>query len=120
MARILGAFESDPDLGVVIPPFFTEAVRPELQGWDDRERAAALFRSLGIQRHPPPNAVFPAGSYFWYRGDALAPLFEHGFTFEDFDPESGQTSLTIMHLIERSIVYVAEQRGYTHRVTRAP
>ena len=55
---------------------------------------------------------YPAGSFFWARCDALSPLLEHGYTYEDFPREQGQTDGTLAHALERVLPFVSRKQGY--------
>ncbi len=55
---------------------------------------------------------YPAGSFFWARTDALRPLLEHGYTYEDFPREAGQTDGTLAHALERILPFVSRKQGY--------
>ena len=55
---------------------------------------------------------YPAGSFFWARCDALRPLLEHGYTYEDFPREQGQTDGTLAHALERILPFVSRKQGY--------
>ncbi len=114
--QILMAFNSEPGLGIVIPPFFRQAVSPPFNEWDDRTRAKLFFESLGIKELPPRHPVFSAGSMCWYRPKALTDLFQQRFSYEDFEQESNQVGGTVAHLIERSLVYVAKNSGFGFRI----
>jgi lipopolysaccharide biosynthesis protein len=114
--QILTAFNREPDLGIVIPPFFRQAVSPPFNEWDDRTRARQFFKSLGIKELPPRHPVFSAGSMCWYRPKAMSGLFRQKFSYEDFEQESNQVGGTVAHLIERSLVYIAKNSGFGFRV----
>ncbi len=55
---------------------------------------------------------YPAGSFFWARTDALKPIFDHGYTYEDFPEEVGQTDGTLAHALERILPFVSRKQGY--------
>lgn len=114
---VLASFAASPRLGLVVPAFHAGAVKEDFVPWDDRDRAAALYRRLGLSRQPPRRPFFAAGTMCWYRSDALAPLFRAGFEPGDFDAESGQVTGTLMHAIERALADVAAERGYTLAVS---
>ncbi len=55
---------------------------------------------------------YPAGSFFWARTDALRPILERGYTYEDFPTEQGQTDGTLAHALERVLPFVSRKQGY--------
>jgi glycosyltransferase involved in cell wall biosynthesis len=75
--------------------------------------ASDLCKTLNIKL-PEDVFVFPLGSMFWARPEALAPLFE--LDFEKFiEPEPLQFDGSYMHAIERLIPVVAESKGYKYK-----
>jgi lipopolysaccharide biosynthesis protein len=70
-----------------------------------------LCQNLGL--NPPTEGFieFPAGSMFWARVDAIAPLIHLDLRFEDFDDELGQTDHTLAHTLERLIGYLPLVQG---------
>ena len=79
-------------------------------------RSAHLCEQFNI---PPPMdyltsedfVEFPVGSMFWARADALAPLLNCHFTYQDFEAESGKTDGTLNHTIERNLTHIALSQG---------
>jgi len=53
---------------------------------------------------------------FWYRPEALRPIFDMGLTARDFDPEPLPVDGTLAHALERLHVYVGWSEGYDFRV----
>lgn len=129
-ACILTRFAADPGLGLV------HADDPHLFGWNwhEPERTGPDERfggesNLAIARRIAPRLglgplpwqiEFPAGAMFWWRPDALAPLFDLGLGWEDFPPEPLPLDGTLPHAIERLPVLLAEARGYRTAVTHIP
>ena len=62
------------------------------------------------ERKPSVSAI---GSCYWFRVEALKPLYEYGWRYEDFLPE-GKMGVdgTISHAIERANGYIAQSQGY--------
>lgn len=104
--QILNRFASQPSLGGCFPPYFG-ALRGQPSWGRNLENAEAICDRLGLTQ-VDPNTVpdFPAGSFFWIRSKAIAPLLENAFSFDDFDPELGQTDKTTAHAIERLFGHV--------------
>lgn len=109
--HILTAFNLDPELGLVIPPFYRPAFRNILNDWDEPDRAKQFFQSLNIAERPPKYPIFSAGSMCWYRPQALSKLFRLNLKYDDFEQESNQAGMTLMHIIERSLVYITQSSG---------
>ncbi len=117
--NILTLFTDNERLGLLSPPVPTHSVyfhvtRPT--DWGPNFNATgALLDKLGVHVpiDPRKRTVSAIGSCYWFRVDALRPLFEYGWTYADFLPE-GQMSGdgTISHAIERANGYVAQSRGY--------
>ena len=61
---------------------------------------------------------FPAGSMFWFKPQALAPLFSGKLSLQDFEPEDGQMNATLAHVIERLFLYIAADSGYDFETIR--
>jgi hypothetical protein len=66
---------------------------------------------LDLDLTPDSPLDFPAGSMFWARSAALAPLLDAGLTLADFPAEAGQTDGTIAHAVERLYFYSCEKAG---------
>jgi lipopolysaccharide biosynthesis protein len=74
----------------------------------------ALAEELGLAHW---RGAFPAGSMFWFRPDALAPLTKLGV--DDFDIERGLADGTRAHAIERLFCAVCKSMGYSVDTTLA-
>jgi len=70
------------------------------------------LKRCGINMKLPPKPDFSAGTMLWYRTEALAPLFDVDMEYSDFEDENGQFEGTLMHAVERSLVYIARSQGY--------
>lgn len=118
--NILTLFAENPRLGQVTPPppyhalYFAHTI-PHDWGANYEITKELLEDRLGI--HVPLSPTKPSasamGSCYWFRVEALKPLFEYGWKYEDFLPE-GQMSEdgTISHAIERANGYICQSRGY--------
>ena len=115
MDRIVAAFESDPALGLVFPS------DPHLNGWDDnRDQAAKLATRMGWNAPLPDAFDFPLGTMFWARCDALAPLLNLGFTWDDYPDEPLPYDGTILHALERLLPLSAQLADFSFAVTHVP
>lgn len=104
---IVGRMADDPTIGIVFPD------DPNFVGWGrNKPLAGSLARRLGIAGELPEHFVFPVGTMFWARVDALRPLFELGLATEDYPPEPLPYDGTMLHALERLLPFVAQSRGY--------
>jgi lipopolysaccharide biosynthesis protein/2-polyprenyl-3-methyl-5-hydroxy-6-metoxy-1,4-benzoquinol methylase len=100
-------FLDDANLGLLSPA-------GDLIAHDDRNmfhnavHTDRLARELGFDFR---RGKFPAGSMFWFRPDALAPLLR--LSVHDFDVERGLADGTRAHAIERLFCSICEHSGYT-------
>lgn len=118
--NILTLFAENPRLGQVTPPppyhalYFAHTI-PHDWGANYEITKELLEDRLGI--HVPLSPTKPTasamGSCYWFRVEALKPLFEYGWKYEDFLPEGqmGEDG-TISHAIERANGYICQSRGY--------
>lgn len=101
--------------GLVFPDA-AESVPKEAFSWlKNRDIGAAFLAEMGI---PFEDGIFmyPAGSFFWAKTDALRPIFDMNLTMDRFPEEAGQTDGTLAHVLERAIYFVAKHRGYSQYI----
>ena len=118
--NILTLFAENPRLGQVTPPppyhalYFAHTI-PHDWGANYEITKELLEDRLGI--HVPLSPTKPTasamGSCYWFRVEALKPLFEYGWKYEDILPDGqmGEDG-TISHAIERANGYICQSRGY--------
>lgn len=63
---------------------------------------------------------YPAGGMFWVRTDAIRPILEIDWKYEDFPLERGQLDGTLQHGLERLIGECNTARGYEHATFKTP
>ncbi|MDR2601956.1 MAG: rhamnan synthesis F family protein [Spirochaetaceae bacterium] len=121
VCAIASEFSNNKSLGVVIPevpeifekkPFieFTPSLKNIL---DDLWKKLKCRKEIDFS--DLKKIIFPMGTMFWYRPAALKPLFDWDFPAEDVPPEP-LAEETILHGIERLILYVAWEAGYDYRI----
>lgn len=100
------------DVGILFPQHFAP-IRLSINWGENFLSAENFLARLGIKIDGEKFLDFPAGSMFWFKPQALAPLFESDIAFEDFPQERGQTDGTLAHALERSFLYIAEAAGFS-------
>jgi len=114
-AAIVRAFVEDPTLGVVAPEGH---IQPLSFYWGANAANVEYLCSLtGIGQPKTETDAFIAGSMFWCRLSALAPLIDAPLAEADFPTEAGQVDGTMAHAVERVIALTAIHAGF--RLTSA-
>ncbi|MBK1644895.1 hypothetical protein CKO25_09580 [Thiocapsa imhoffii] len=114
-SRILARFVAEADLGLVFPD------DPHACGWsDNRTIASAIAQQLGLGALPERHFWFPIGTMFWARTEALRPLFERGYDWEDYPPEPLPYDGTFLHALERLLPTIVQRAGYRYALTNVP
>ena len=117
--NVLQTFAENDRLGVAMPPEPNHALYDSAFAdlWTNPQNfnnTQKLLNDLGCSlklvrdQHP----MFPVGGMFWCRPVALKKMFEHEWHYDDFPAEPIKTDGTILHAIERSYSYVAQDAGY--------
>ena len=118
--NILTLFAENPRLGQVAPPppyhalYFAHTIPHD---WGANYEITKELLEDRLDIHVPLSPTKPTasamGSCYWFRVEALKPLFEYGWKYEDFLPEGqmGEDG-TISHAIERANGYICQSRGY--------
>ncbi|MHB1530763.1 rhamnan synthesis F family protein [Acidithiobacillus sp.] len=105
--EILSRFAKNPKLGMIGPagfwlPFAEDA---------NRSRVTTLGQRMDTTFDPFRRGGYFAGSMFWCRPAALAPLLMLELRGEDFEKEVGQVDGTLAHTIERLFTVSCEKSG---------
>ncbi len=114
---IIDLFKKD-NAGLIYPDIYTEIPEIAYSWLANVELGKKLFEEYGLGDMP---VVFnyPAGSFFWAATDSLRPLLEHGYTYEDFPLEAGQTDGTLAHALERVVPFITAKQGYDSFILNA-
>lgn len=111
---ILGRMATDPSIGMAFPD------DPNVIGWGkNRPYAEALGQQLGLHQLPE-HFLFPIGTMFWARVDALRPLFDLGLNWQDYPVEPLPYDGSILHALERLLPFVVEKQGFRWVLTNVP
>jgi len=122
--NILANFASNKKLGVVVPDmpnifaylggtvFFNERkIKPIV---NDLWIKMDMSKELDLQDHE--TYVMPYGTMFWYRPEALHKLGTLQLTDSIIPSEPLRHDFTVLHALERLIVYVVWEAGYQYRI----
>lgn len=124
--NILANFDNDK-LGIVIadiPTFFR--FNKIVDAWNEHLIAPEmndLWQQMGMTKaidfNNFHNFVMSYGTYVWFKYDALKPLFDLGLTDEDV-PAEPLPQNSILHAIERLLIYIAWNEHYDFRISKNP
>ncbi|MFS1663865.1 rhamnan synthesis F family protein [Streptococcus sp. zg-JUN1979] len=123
--NILANLENRENLGLVIadiPSFFryTKIVDP----WNENRFADdmnLLWERMDMERPLDFNQfstfIMSYGTFIWFKREALQPLFDLNLTDEDI-PAEPLPQHTILHSIERILVYLAWANNYDYAISK--
>lgn len=124
--NILANFDNDK-VGIVIadiPTFFR--FNKIVDAWNEHLIAPAmndLWQQMGMTKaidfNNFHNFVMSYGTYVWFKYDALKPLFDLGLTDEAV-PAEPLPQNSILHAIERLLIYIAWNEHYDFRISKNP
>ena len=98
-------------VGLIFPQYFNP-IRTSIDWGENYHVTKNFLHGLGIEIDQRNLLEFPAGSMFWFKPKALAPLLDSDLTFDDFPEEGGQIDGTIAHALERAFLFVVEAAGF--------
>ena len=114
--NIISLFAKEHRLGIAFPPYPLHNDYSGLStGWvGNYEATKKLLNEFNIEvpTHPQTLCVAPLGTNFWFRSKALKKIFDIGWSYKNFPREPITTDGTILHAIERTFAYFAQDAGY--------
>lgn len=111
--NVLKLFRENPKCGIVAP-YPHKGIQDFMVWGRNTEIASDLLDRLNLPTTILGQAHidFPAGSMFWFRPKALAPIFDAGLQYSDFPREPIDDDGTLAHAIERCFFHIADHGGY--------
>lgn len=109
--RIFKAFKDQSQLGIIYPQVYGLIPYQAFTWLENKQQGTELCARMGIAC-PDGYFNFPAGSMFWAKKDAMAPLFNLGLSWDDFPEEKGQSDGTTAHAIERLLGIVPQALNF--------
>lgn len=111
----LGAFQQDSTLALMAPA--GHILSMDTYWGSNADAVHYLCRRMGVEKPDHEKAVFPAGSMFYVRLNAIRPLLDSHLDESEFEPEAGQVDGTLPHAIERVFGVLATRNGARMRST---
>jgi GT2 family glycosyltransferase len=111
VASIVTTLQESKNIGLVFPEYH-HSLRGQISWGTNYGVSQKLADRLGVQVQPEKLVLFPAGSMFWAKIDAIAPLLKAGLSWSDFPEETGQVDGTLAHAVERMLGQIAVATGF--------
>lgn len=116
VGHLFDMFERESTVGIAVPPTVHIGYPTLGHAWFlNKPRVEALAQLLDIRVpldvHTP---IATYGSMYWFRPAALRRLFEHPWTWEQFD-ERVYGDSDLPHAVERLVAYCAQAEGFETR-----
>ena len=114
---IIKYFDENDSLGLVVPPSVYHATiftsfydNYWLANVDEMKKLLDKMNiSIELNLDEPPLSI---GNCYWAKYEALKPLFDIDFDYEDFNPEPMPLDGTVSHALERIYAHVAASNGF--------
>lgn len=118
--NIIQQFINDKNIGLLVPPppQFAEyypVINGPYSGWGSNYDLCVNFiekYKINVDIIKSKGPVAPYGTMFWFRVDALKPLYDLNLQYKDFPAEPASIDGTISHAIERLYPCFAQTAGY--------
>lgn len=115
--NVITAFEKHPRMGLLAPPipnhgpFFTNLGQEWRQYYP---KTLSLMKELNIDVPSSPDKppVTSLETIFWCRPEALKPLYEKEWTYEEFRQDEEKENGVLTSALERLYPFAAQQSGY--------
>ena len=121
--NIINIFNTNENIGIVIPdiPLHFQ-LNQNFLSMKMKSFMNEIWNKMGCNRKIDFSTksviIFPHGNMFWYRPAALRPLFKLKLEYEDIPEEPIAGFETILHCIERMLVYIAWSEGFDYRISQ--
>ena len=121
VANVIELFERETRLGIAFPAYPNHSVYAQTIGngwagnyWNTQRILKDFDVNVKINEHT--LCVAPLGTCFWFRPRALDKVFRgyrgDGWSYCDFPREPNRYDQTLLHALERSYAYFAQDAGY--------
>lgn len=115
--NIIGRFLAEPRLGMMMPPPPNHAAFFGILGTEwgsnfQNTKSLAEDLNIHVKMDEQKEPIAPLGTMFWFRPDALKPLFQKKWAYKDFPKEPNENDGTFLHAIERLYGFSVQSQGY--------
>lgn len=113
-SHVLDFFAKHPHVGMAFAPMIHTGYPSMGHAWFvNRDMFAEIMEDLDCTPPEEPySPLSPFGSVFWFRPDALRPMFEENYEYSQYNEEPHHTDGSLAHGQERAMSYLAQARGY--------
>jgi FMN phosphatase YigB (HAD superfamily) len=113
LSRALNILESNLKYGLYYPTSFWN-LPTWVNHWLKNKHLAkdCLKNQYGIEKEENDFFAYPVGGMFWARTDALKPILERTWSYDDFPQEPLPADGSFLHVLERIIPKIANKQGY--------
>lgn len=111
VSNILELFKRNPHLGMLFPEYH-HSLKNQISWGTNFSLCQKLSNLLDFKICEKEMVLFPAGSMFWVRRDAIIDLLSKGFAFSAFEPEANQIDGTLAHAFERLFGEIVYKNNY--------
>lgn len=114
VSKLINFIDSDENIGFVSPPMVHIGYPTLGHAWFTNKPGAKKIASrLNINVPFDDFAPYAAyGTMFWFRPNALKKLFEEKWHWSEFSAEPSHNDGSLAHIIERLLIYTANDCGY--------
>jgi len=119
---IIDIFNENNDIGIIMPDIPNRLkFEPEKNLWlKNKLNCEVLWEKMKTKKtinfKEIQTPIMPIGNMFWYKPNALKPLFDLKLSAIAFPLEPISEDGTIAHAIERLPIYIAWSQGYDFRI----
>lgn len=115
--EMIRLFKENPRLGIASPPapnhgdFFPGLGYEWTHNYEATKKLADELK-IKVILDPEKEHLAPLGTMFWFRPEAMRPLFAKEWKYEDFPKEPNKVDGTLLHAVERLYPFAVQEAGY--------
>lgn len=114
VSNLLDLMEAEPEIGLLMPPVIHIGFATLGHSWfNNRPVVQSLLNDMDIDVPLDwSTPVAPNGTMYWFRIDAMRKMFEHPWSWDDYNEEPHHVDGGLAHAQERLIGYCVQAAGY--------